>query len=428
MSLQRRGKVWWYEFWFAGRRIQESTKSTSKTIAKQAEQKRRRELEEGFNGLEDSRDEQIRLIHELAKQYLASYALRNRSAVFAQYAVNHVVEHIGDKMVVDVDEGTVRDYQDARLKEGAAPKTVNEEVGFLLRLLGERGDIVRARLKKQHALKLKVRTKIAKAFSPREKQSLMDAAREAKSPVIYPALMLALNAGMRSGEIRELRWEQIDLERRFLIVGKSKTEAGEGRTIPLNPALYDVLKEHAEWFQLRFGSIEPHWCLFPYGKANHLDPTRPITTLKTAWSNVRERSGVKGRMHDSRHTLITELAESGAGDQTIMDIAGHVSRQMLKHYSHIRMEAKREALDAVWRHQTAAMSEAANEQKPEQNYSAASGNDQEVEGESLQKSLQSVKSTGWKHRGGGPKLLKRIGSSGRTRTYNPSVNSRMLYH
>jgi hypothetical protein len=44
---------------------------------------------------------------------------------------------------------------------------------------------------------------------------------------------------------------------------------------------------------------------------------------------------------------ITELAESGAGDQTIMDIAGHVSRQMLKHYSHIRMQARRDALEAV---------------------------------------------------------------------------------
>jgi len=52
---------------------------------------------------------------------------------------------------------------------------------------------------------------------------------------------------------------------------------------------------------------------------------------------------VTGRFHDTRHTLITELAESGAGDQTIMDIAGHVSRQMLSRYSHIRMEAKRRA-------------------------------------------------------------------------------------
>ncbi len=54
-----------------------------------------------------------------------------------------------------------------------------------------------------------------------------------------------------------------------------------------------------------------------------------------------------GRWHDSRHTLITELAESGASDQTIMDIAGHVSKQMLKHYSHIRMEAKRAALESI---------------------------------------------------------------------------------
>ena len=37
----------------------------------------------------------------------------------------------------------------------------------------------------------------------------------------------------------------------------------------------------------------------------------------------------------------------GAGDQTIMDIAGHVSRQMLARYSHIRMDAKRKALEAI---------------------------------------------------------------------------------
>jgi len=56
----------------------------------------------------------------------------------------------------------------------------------------------------------------------------------------------------------------------------------------------------------------------------------------------------KGRGHDNRHTLITELAEKGAGDQTIMDIAGHVSKQMLKHYSHIRMKAKRAALESIF--------------------------------------------------------------------------------
>jgi hypothetical protein len=45
--------------------------------------------------------------------------------------------------------------------------------------------------------------------------------------------------------------------------------------------------------------------------------------------------------------LVTELAESGAGDEVIMSIAGHVSRAMLSRYSHVRMEAKRRALDEI---------------------------------------------------------------------------------
>ena len=53
------------------------------------------------------------------------------------------------------------------------------------------------------------------------------------------------------------------------------------------------------------------------------------------------------RFHDLRHTAITKLAESQASDQTIMAIAGHVSQQMLEHYSHIRLAAKRTALDSI---------------------------------------------------------------------------------
>jgi integrase len=77
------------------------------------------------------------------------------------------------------------------------------------------------------------------------------------------------------------------------------------------------------------------------GQKHPLDPSKPISSFKTAWRNVRAKAGVSGRFHDTRHTLITELGESGAGEQTIMDIAGHVSRQMLSRYSHVRMEARR---------------------------------------------------------------------------------------
>jgi integrase len=59
-------------------------------------------------------------------------------------------------------------------------------------------------------------------------------------------------------------------------------------------------------------------------------------------------AGLKGlRFHDMRHQCITELAEGGHADQTIMAIAGHLSRRMLEHYSHIRLEAKRKALESL---------------------------------------------------------------------------------
>src|SRR5579862_342350 len=53
------------------------------------------------------------------------------------------------------------------------------------------------------------------------------------------------------------------------------------------------------------------------------------------------------RFHDLCHHAITEIAESQASDQTVMAIAGHVSPKMLAHYSHVRLDAKRQALDAL---------------------------------------------------------------------------------
>ena len=68
----------------------------------------------------------------------------------------------------------------------------------------------------------------------------------------------------------------------------------------------------------------------------------------------RENATINGRRHDNRHTLVTEFAELGAGDEVIMSIAGHVSRAMLSRYSHVRMEAKRRALDEIAVRQRAA--------------------------------------------------------------------------
>jgi hypothetical protein len=59
------------------------------------------------------------------------------------------------------------------------------------------------------------------------------------------------------------------------------------------------------------------------------------------------RGPARAAVHDLRHTVITELAEMGVADHVVESISGHLSRRMLEHYSHIRIDAKRQTLDAL---------------------------------------------------------------------------------
>jgi integrase len=135
------------------------------------------------------------------------YRLRCRSATFAEYALKHITRLLGSLMTADITEQTILKYQSARLKESASPKTINEEVGILLRMLEDRGDALRARLRRKKQLKLKVRQQVGRAFSPDEKARLYVQAVNRRSRAIYPALVLALNCGLRDKELRQLQWD-----------------------------------------------------------------------------------------------------------------------------------------------------------------------------------------------------------------------------
>jgi integrase len=68
----------------------------------------------------------------------------------------------------------------------------------------------------------------------------------------------------------------------------------------------------------------------------------------TAWRALRDAAGLPGlRFHDLRHTVVTRLLEAGEPDHVVESITGHLSRRMLEHYSHIRLSAKKAALDRL---------------------------------------------------------------------------------
>ena len=187
----------------------------------------------------------------------------------------------------------------------------------------------------------------------------MSAAADVRSPVLRTFVEALLLTGMRCGELTSMAWRQVDVDQRIMTVGRAKTDAGTGRQIPMNQELYDLMKDHARWFIERFGEVRQEYYLFPAGERWPSDPTHPTKSFKTAWSNLRIKAGVACRIHDLRHTAITKLAESGASDSTIMAIAGHLSRAMLERYSHIRMQAKRQAVDFLSTRNTGASKKAA---------------------------------------------------------------------
>lgn len=209
------------------------------------------------------------------------------------------------------------------LRENAAPKTINDEVGFLLRVLPvPQAGAIRAQLRAQKQLRLRSGKRVGKAYTPEEKADLIQAAKDApRSKAVHMATMFGLHARMRDKEIRTLTWSRLDLAKRILTVGESKTEAGTGRTIPMNEDLYQAVVNYTKWYTGRFGIAKPEWYVFPSGKPLPNDPTRPQTSLKTAGRNARTRANVDGRFHDARHTFVTDLAESGAGDEVIRDMA-----------------------------------------------------------------------------------------------------------
>jgi integrase len=357
MSVFKNGRFYHYEFVLDGRRHRGSTGTTNKNDAIGEERRQRERLQKSYGQVvaDEARVQQRKTIQQAAEEFLEEYQTKHRSATYAQYALGHVKGLLGDKLVVEITPKVVKGYQTSRLRQPAGPKTINDEVQLLIRLCGDQGEWIRATLRREKALKLPLPPSPGRPYSAEEKARMLEEAQKLRTPQMHAALALDLNTGLRDKELREIRWEQIDLlHKRALTVGQSKTEAGTGRVIPLNATALAALEAHAAWYARRFGECRAEWYVFPFGTPLPKDPTRPITSFKTAWTKVRQKAGVKGRWHDNRHTLVTELAESGAGDEVIMGIAGHVSRAMLARYSHVRMEAKRRALDQIAARQKAA--------------------------------------------------------------------------
>jgi integrase len=267
-------------------------------------------------------------------------------------------------------------YQTARLEAGISGRTVNMETGVLRRML-KRAKIWNAISEDVKALPER-QSDVAKVLPADLKRMLFEtAASKPEWMVAHCAAVLAVSTTCRGIEIRNLRWQDVDLFNRVAAIRRSKTAAGH-RTIPLNGDAMAALARLMDRARAH-GCSEPEHYVFPTCEHLTFTPTRPQKSWRTAWRKLvaatarragqeaargaldsasglragivawkRAAAPIRGlRFHDLRHQAITELSEGGASDATMMAVAGHMSKRMLEHYSHVRMAAKRTALDKL---------------------------------------------------------------------------------
>ena len=352
MSTFKRGGIWWFEFQFQGQRIRESSHSKSKAMCDRAERKKHDELERGANRLE--KVAQPKLFSGAVKAYLldreAHWSTKTR--VIHSNSSRHLEPHFGKLLLFEIGGGHISRYQRERIKAGASNRTVNIEIS-LLRLV-----LRKAKLWSNIAddvTMLKERADVGRELSDDEIHRLLSACKASASRALYPAVLTSIHTGLRSQELRLLRWHQVDLLEGIVTVGKSKTKGGEGRLVYLSAQVVETLKD----WRSRFPASQPSHAVFPceaYGLRGKKGtfggvvvpyktfPDQPVRSFATAWKAAKRAAGVKCRWHDLRHSAASRIAAGGATDQTLQALLGWMSPKMIERYSHVRAEAKRRAV------------------------------------------------------------------------------------
>jgi len=268
--------------------------------------------------------------------------------------LKHILPVLGRVMLHDMQAEDVTRYQQHRISEGAATKTVNLEVGTLRAIL--KRNKVWARI--QPDIRMFPETEnIGRAINEEEEDKLLRACLHSRSRSLYPAIVLALSTCMRYSEIRGLCWAQVNLESAFVEVGKSKTQSGTNRVIPLNTRASAALKVWADQFphrrsehfvfpSERYGAARDGFS----GSAYNTNPERPIRSWKVAWIAAKKRAGVKCRFHDLRHTGCTRMLEGGVPYPVVASVMGWspaTAARMAKRYGHIGQKAYRQAVELL---------------------------------------------------------------------------------
>ncbi len=176
-------------------------------------------------------------------------------------------------------------------------------------------------------------------LSEEEITRLLKACAESPSPDVLTIVVLAINTGMRKGEILTMAWEHVDLTSDYGLnarVELHNTKNGRPRGVPLNRVCVDLLAE-----------VEPD----PARRIGPVFKSRDGQTrrqMRTAFESACKRAGIVGcRFHDLRHTAASHFVMRGRSLQEVKEVLGHSDFRMTLRYAHLSPKHLRSAVEAL---------------------------------------------------------------------------------
>ena len=321
MTLWKRGKVYWSYLYLDGIRHAQSTRTGNRRQAEIIDQRYRDELNaKRFQIIQPNPQ---MTFGELTARFLAEGDPRpwhiDRLKLLLPYWSEMPIGRIHKAMTVD--------YRKRRhATKAVTDTTINRDLEALRHILFWAFDegllsanpLSRMRLMPE-------RRKPRPVLGLDEEERLLAAAAEH----LHCIIVMALDTGMRRGEILNQRWEHVDFDRDLLFVSRSKTAGGEGREIPFTNRVHEIL----------LANRKEEGLLFTF-------KGKPIRIIKTAWKAAVRRAGIRyRRFHDLRHTFNTRLMEAGVMQEIRKALMGHSSGEDVNSiYTHIELPAKRDAI------------------------------------------------------------------------------------
>jgi integrase len=290
----------------------------------------------------------VPFFRDFCETYLTFSQANKRAYVVERYYIEATLCPIfGKYRLNEITALMVEEFKQRRLRKGLKKSSINREIGLLKSMLTSavKWKLVTHNGANEAKLFRLDNPPMSRILATDEEVNLLRACDDLhlrlRAPHLRLVILIALYTGLRRGEILALRWADIDLENRILLVRKSKTPAGQGRKVNLNSRLYDALyNQHRE--------ANSEWVFPSFDRFQDEGRERHICDIKHAFQKAVKLSGIpKITFHQLRHTFCSRLANAGVSMSVIQELAGHSSILTTRRYTHPDVELKRKAVEML---------------------------------------------------------------------------------